>query len=526
MEHVLAAYRDGDLDECIRRVGTLVEAVPLATAPRQLLASLYAVTGKGRLALVHYRKLLPEAIARGDVLRSIAIQKQIDTFATAKSLEPERWVSLLARLRSHGLPYVAPPAGAGRPWVEAQMLALPRAWFERVATETRVQIMGLDSEPEDVEAGTVWEVLAGRMRWSFALPDGRAGEAQVAEGDAIHIDPDLTARARVTFTPELPVECLRFDATLTRELKTALAASRPVTGGGADGFTPETRALLPAGPRRQEDLDFAPRVPTPSPGDGPPRLAPPSESAPPGQASRDTGDWIEHGVLSLSGTPDPAAGVDDASVPRAGDGATLDLASADAPGTGAASPADLPRERTIELPPLGHVPARKRGRPLVEQPGPREMGDGLIIPPCTDPFAAPIPDLGEPLERRRHPRVAVSFETRMAMLRLQGSRVPPIRGELFDLSTSGLGVRFAKQALGALGAALADAVVAVELDMPGADGPLRLAAQVRRLETDEESADAQIGVEFVLMTEPDRRRIAGMLASVPQPARDATSEAA
>jgi tRNA A-37 threonylcarbamoyl transferase component Bud32 len=53
LERVLAAYRERDLDECIRSVRTLVEAAPLATAPRQLLASLYVETHQSRLALVH-----------------------------------------------------------------------------------------------------------------------------------------------------------------------------------------------------------------------------------------------------------------------------------------------------------------------------------------------------------------------------------------------------------------------------------------------------------------------------------------
>jgi hypothetical protein len=71
---VLDAYREGDLDESIRLVRTLVEAAPQATAPRQLLASLFASTSNGRQALAHYRRLLPQAVARGEVIRSVAFQ--------------------------------------------------------------------------------------------------------------------------------------------------------------------------------------------------------------------------------------------------------------------------------------------------------------------------------------------------------------------------------------------------------------------------------------------------------------------
>jgi hypothetical protein len=49
----------------------------------------------------------------------------------------------------------------------------------------------------DVDAGTVWEILAGRMLWSFALPDGRASaESLAAEGDAVHVDHEAADAVR------------------------------------------------------------------------------------------------------------------------------------------------------------------------------------------------------------------------------------------------------------------------------------------------------------------------------------------
>ncbi|MEK7331363.1 MAG: hypothetical protein AAB113_11240, partial [Candidatus Eisenbacteria bacterium] len=308
LEGALLAYREGDLDECIRRVRTLVEAAPQVTAPRHLLASLYAHAGKGRLALVHYRKLLAPAAARGEVFRSIAIQKQIDLFQPPEMRDPERWARLQTQLRSHGLPYLAAvPGSSGRPGVEAQFLPLPRAGVERVAEETRVEL--LDGRVVEVETGTVWEVLAGRLRWSFALPDGRASsEALAAEGDAIAVDSHLAARARVTFVPALPVECLRFEAPLARELKTTIAMTGPMTGATAEGFTPETRALLPSRPRRREDLDVNPPVPAPAAGAEAPRLSHLAGAEAEHGQHRDSGDWLEYGVLSLAGTAAAAPG--------------------------------------------------------------------------------------------------------------------------------------------------------------------------------------------------------------------------
>jgi hypothetical protein len=509
LESVLLAYREGDLHECIQRVRTLVEAAPDVTAARYLLASLYAHTDNGRLALVHYRKLLEPFVARGDLFRAIAIQKRIESFEKAPAPNPDRWVALQTQLRAHGVPYlVAVPGGSGRPWIEAQFLALPRVWFVRVAEETRVEL--IEAGVADIEGGTVWEVLAGRLRWSFALPDGRASsEVIAAEGDAITIDPDLARRAQVTFVPELPVESLRFDPGLARELRGTFASLAPLTAATAGGFTTEVRALLPSRPRPQADLDVSPPPPASATGSEPRRLLPPGTGSASG-TDRDTGEWVEFGVVALTGAAGEAP-----HVPGSEPGADA----------GPAPEAGESRERTVELPPHGAEAQTKRGRPRVERPGPVEMGDGLIVPPIADPFAAPIQDLGEPIERRRGSRVAVSFQSRMALLGLKGSRLAPVHGQLTDLSPSGLGMRFPKQALWRARTALADAVVAVELDVPEHGEPLRVAAQVRWIEIDDHADEARLGLEFVLMTEPDRRRIAGALAAAPLPTlSEATDE--
>src|SRR5262245_59280472 len=77
LDHVHAAFREGDWDECIRRVRPLVEAAPMATGPRELLAWLYLRTGNGRLALVHYEKLLTIVVGNGDLFHAVALQKRL-----------------------------------------------------------------------------------------------------------------------------------------------------------------------------------------------------------------------------------------------------------------------------------------------------------------------------------------------------------------------------------------------------------------------------------------------------------------
>jgi len=590
LEQVLDAFRERDLDECIRLVRTLVEAAPQATAPRQLLAALFASTGNGRQALAHYRRLLPQAAARGEVIRAIAFQKQIDVYSPADSLAPGRWGALQKQLRERGLPFLSEAPGShGKPWTEAQLLALPRAWFERIAAETRFEILGLEQCSIDVEAGTVWEVLAGRMRWSFALPDGRASaEALAAEGDAVHVDPGLARSARVTLVPELPVEALRFEADLARDLKLALTAGLHVTPATVPGLTEESRALLPTRPRRKEDLDDRPLPPRSEPGAEPLRLPVPiGPTGDGGSESRDTGDWVEFGVLSLDhprdehldraaapvGDGNDAAGADfdpgsrdddridrtppakeaDAAV-GAGHGAEMEADSVPPPA------ADVPISAAADAPPPPSpwIPGHER----IEEPSETDIepevveahpGDGgrievpdddtadslagpppvpvdaaseLIHPPSRSPFPPSSPDPEVQVERRRHPRVTVSLTSRLALLRLGGTRVQPVEGRLGDLSTSGFSIRFDKPTLGASSGALADAVVAVDLDIPGPQGALRVAAQVRWIEEDEAGDEVRVGIEFVLLTEPDRRRIAGTLARAALAAREQERKAA
>lgn len=535
LEQVLDAYREGDLHECIHLVRTLVEAAPQATAPRQLLAALFVSTGNGRQALAHYRRLLPQAVARGEVIRTIAFQKQIDVLDQHDSLEPGRWLALQKQLRERGLPFVPEAPGAGeRPWDEGQLLALPRAWFERIAAETRFEILGLEPRWFDVEAGTVWEVLAGRMRWSFALPDGRASaEALAAEGDTVHVDPGLARTARVSLVPELPVEVLRFEAALARDLRLALQAGLHVPASAVAGLSQETRAPLPTRPRRHEDLDEPVRVPAGS-GVEPLKLPPPTEATPPATPpARDGGDWVDFGVLSL---PDPAAS-----------GAGADRAPTAVPGDGQTPPAvpTLPeRERVIDLPPVeaGAEGSRSAAaEPPAGAPEPEPVDadvldtqDELAASDAADRRSSPsgadaagaADERETQIERRRHPRVTVSLESRMALLRLSGSRVNPIQGQLGDLSTSGFSIRFTNDEIGASHAALADAVVAVDLDLPGPRGGLRLAAQVRWVEVDATPGETRLGIEFVLLTEPDRRRIAGTLAKAALAAHAASRKAA
>jgi hypothetical protein len=461
VERVLDAFRKGDLDECIRRARALVFAAPLDPGPRHMLAVLYGVTGRARLAVIQYRSLLPQALENGELFRAITIRKRMDALDPAEAAVEDRWDAIRRGLRARGFPGAA---SNGQPWAEAQALALTGDWFHRIVTEARVHTLEFQPRPEDVEAPVLWYVMCGRVHWTITPPN----EAESVTGVAAACESFRViagSSVRVEMKPELPAECLRFDAPLARGFQAALdAGSKP-----ASIATPESvaddRPTIPVFPGRLVDPEAA--APTPVVVPGPPRLTLVPREAPPPQTieRKPTPEWIGPGLVAL---PDPDA------------------------------PTVAPEPEKSEQPALSlPIDPKSSAEPAKE-------GFGW--------FGSLVNDVSKLLDRRRHRRVPVSFKSRMALVRLKDSRVAPIRGEICDLSISGLGVRLTRRALGMSRNALANAVVSVELDMPGPEGPLIVAGHVRRIEIIEEIQEARIGIEFVLLTEEDRARINATIA--------------
>jgi hypothetical protein len=281
-------------------------------------------------------------------------------------------------------------------------------------------------------------------------------------------------------TPELPVECLRFDAPLARAFQSALDSPHKRTGK-----TVADRQAIPDGPDATGAAKGEPAVAIarPQPG-GPPRLAMPSlDSADSMTGIGETSDWLSSGsgVVSL---PEPAA----------------------SPEASLFTPA--PPARTDE--PVTHEAAPPAAVESAAESGGAPSGFAW--------FGSLVNDVSRLLDRRRHRRVPVSFDSRMALVRMKDSRVAPIRGEIVDLSISGLGVRMPNRALGASRGAFANAVVSVELDMPGPEGPLLVAGHVRRIDIIDAMDEARIGIEFVLLTEPDRVRLERAIVAGSAPA--------
>lgn len=480
------ACRAGDWQEALRVARSLVDADPFAIDARQLLAALYLRVGNRRLAQIQYEKLLPLAVGRGDLFRALAVQKHLDQVGGGALRHANRFVAMHKWFRSAGVTRsITPGSRPGAGITQADLLRLPREVFSQTAENANLELLDMEPRSVPVQAGSLWVVLYGQLEWSLTLSDGRATARRVAEpGKNIYVDPEISREVRLDITPLVPCECLRFEAEVVQELLKLMPALA-LALNSEEGIVVDERSTMPLGPRPQTDLDHAPPPPAEPNGFEPRSLSLASDTSTASSAS----DWVDFGMVELSG----------------------DAAPADAPaGSGSASAED-PGERTLVLPTAAESSRSKKKskgkRPVVGETTSVEMDDGLVMPGMRDPFAEPRGDIGDPIERRRDSRVAVTISSRLAILGLGEHAPNPVSGSLADLSVSGMGVRFSQDELSPMHAALEDAVLSVELELAPPELPLRLAGRVRRLDQEDETHTVLLGVEFVLLTDLDRARL-------------------
>lgn len=169
-------------------------------------------------------------------------------------------------------------------------------------------------------------------------------------------------------------------------------------------------------------------------------------------------------------------------------------------------------------------PSRGRGATTSRNaPGGRESdpahAEGTSGPrrPVPDPLLEPTVAVAAPFERRRDTRVSLSFETRVAMLGLAGSRVAPFAGRLVSLSPSGLGLAFPRAELIPVRDTLEGSLLTVEIQLADGEPPLRLTSRVRWVQLAAHDAGAAgdetgaLGLEFILVGARDHVRIQAAL---------------
>lgn len=248
-QRLIEPYRAGDWDECIRRARRAVDAEPFEPSPRQLLARLYARVDHPRLALLHYEKLMPIAVGRGDLFRALAIQRQIDTLLPPGTAPPGRYAAMQRWFRMVGRSLGIPSDPASAPgFTPSMLLALSPETFESMAAEMGVEELDLAPLETNTDGGSVWAVVMGRVRWSLDAA-GSGAPALVEEGANVRID-DGVVSGLLRLVPEVPSECLRFDASLVARLAEPPATPAPALAESARAIEEESRQVSEDEPRR------------------------------------------------------------------------------------------------------------------------------------------------------------------------------------------------------------------------------------------------------------------------------------
>jgi len=466
-DEILEPYRSGDWHECARRLRLSVESDPFATLPRHILANLYVRLGQQGLALVHYEKLLPVAVGKGELLRAMVVQRGIDELhsrpnAAARFAAMHRWFRLL------GEQNLSTVAGLRNQGVSAlTLLRLPSEGFVAAALGFKAEAFELEPRSGTFEGGAQWSTLWGTARWRIVSAEGRpVGEGRADEGATIRTD-----RSHGTLTllvsPETPGEWICFG----REVMDLLVELDPELSrdeGLESDFVRDERPRFSAAPQMRSDLDRGPRrrraePPKPA-GEAPPRLTlggGTSESPGP----RDSGDWVEFGQVDLDGT-----------------GARIEKA---------------PEPVSEPLPLDPSIQISRRG---LDEPPATASADRAIEHPGSDPT---------PPDRRHVKRVPVTFSARVALLGLGASRDSALVGDVVDLSMGGVGLRFPARDLEHALTVLKDETLRIDLITP--DGHyLELAGRVRWLDFSQPETVAG-GVQFVLLTDADRESIARLV---------------
>ena len=429
MDEILEPYRAGDWHECARRLRLSVETDPFATLPRHLLANLYVRLGQQANALLHYEKLLPVAVGKGELLRAIVVQKRIDELhsrpnAAARFAAMHRWFRLL------GEQNLSQVAGLRNQGVSAlTLLRLPSEGFVAAALRCTVEAFELEPKGGSFEGGVQWVVLWGSARWRIVTPDGQpVGEGRADEGATIRTEFGR-GTMKLLVSPETPGEWIRIDRELM-ELLIELDPSLVHDEGLESDFVRDERPRFSARPQMRSDMDPGPRrrrpgaAPPPPPKDAPPKLALGDKAIDP-TVPRDTGEWIEFGQVDLDGS-----------------GARI----------------ERPQEPVAE--PLAHGVA--------------------------------TPDDSSAAERRQVKRVPVTFAARVALMGISDAREAALVGDVVDLSMGGVGLRFPARDLEHALNVLRDETLRIDLITPDGHF-LELAGRVRWLDfSDRESVSGGV----------------------------------
>ncbi len=279
---IVGPYRDGAWTECARLARAHLDRDPYDLSTRALLASLLVRGRQRAFALMHYERLLPLAVGRGDLFRAIATQRRLDGMVSFAQRHPDRyraiqeWFRALAGSRERQADHESSgqlPPGA--------LLALPPESFTAVAEQSAV--VPLDLEPRAIHepAGVLWVVYFGRVQWAIVSNhDAARAEFTAEEGDLIHLPPGDPEARWLEVEAELPSEVIQFEpgivTLLDRARRTDLAAHAGGPAAAAPGSISDEAGPPPAAASAHAGVDPAPAR---APGERPAPPAPASAFA-------------------------------------------------------------------------------------------------------------------------------------------------------------------------------------------------------------------------------------------------------
>ncbi len=215
-ESIAAPFRGGDLHECVRQTRAAVDAQPYDLPPRYLLASLYLALGEPGLAQLQYERLLPLAVGRGELFLALAAQRRLDELHPPTTLHARRYHAMhqwfVSLARSERRRRVAEGLRSFGPQL---LVRLTSAEFADAAERCRVETFGAVPRLVAPEAGLLWVVIHGRVRWTALRDDAPEGESVIADpGDIIVLPTSVDTAMQLRIEPETPAECLCLDPEL------------------------------------------------------------------------------------------------------------------------------------------------------------------------------------------------------------------------------------------------------------------------------------------------------------------------
>jgi len=457
LDDVLGPYRSGDLDECVRLLRLHLETSPFALTPRQFLAHVLTRLDQVSIARVHYEKLLPVAVGKGELFRALGIQRRLDELE-GRSDTAARYAAMHRWFRLMGEANLAPAPDRTKPAITASMLLrMPAEAFVHVAERVKVERFEPEPSSTPIDANALLHVLWGATRWRLVASDGRAvAEGRLEEGEQLGGHGALKG-GKLLYSPETPGERLHLEPSLVQ----VVACFDPRTSVDpllTNDLVRDERPALP-GRRTPSDLDRGGSRPRrPSGADQPPRLDL-TESGFRISGERDTGDWIEHGQIDLGGGSEIGnlGGEPGDGVP------TLDLGAA-----------------------------------------------GAAPPPAPDSASSSAREMLR-AQRRTDPRVPVSFTARVALLGIGRPEAETLVGDVVDLSVGGVGLRFPRAEVQNALSMLQDEALRVDL-ITLSGGFLQLAGRARWIDFgDDDDEVVSAGVQFALLTEADREALARLV---------------